>query len=136
MSYPEQWAHLFTFVDTAYQAIYSHFNINLHAPLHPKNLRFTVTYPYYDHDQEKRHVRDAYRGILPDFVLDKRKLNGRKDYWVLWQSELKQKFPNEKPRSEEDIQSLLQLWVTKEWLKTHNIATEEEKTRMPIAAPN
>jgi hypothetical protein len=126
VSYPEQWAHLFSFVDTAYQTIYDHFNINLHAPLHPKNLRFTVTYPYYDHDQEKRHVRDAYRGILPDFVLEKRKLNGRKDYWVLWQQELKQKFPNQKPRSEEDIQYLLNLFVTKEWLKTHDLTEKVE----------
>ena len=43
-SYPEQWAHLFTFVDPAYKTIYAHFSIGLHAPLHPSNLRFNVTY--------------------------------------------------------------------------------------------
>jgi asparagine synthetase B (glutamine-hydrolysing) len=120
-SYPEQWAHLFSFVDPAYRTIYKHFNIGLHTPLHPSNLRFTVTYPYYDHDQEKRFVKDAYRGILPDFVLDRRKLNGRKDYWQIWQHELKQYYPNQKPQSEEDIQNLWNLWVTKEWLKSHDI---------------
>jgi len=119
VSYPEQWAHLFTYVDPAYKAIYEHFNIHLHAPLHPRNLRFTVTYPYYDHDQEKKHVREAYRGILPDFVLERRKLNGRKDYWVIWQQELKEHFPNEQPHSEEDIINLLNLWVTREWLELH-----------------
>jgi asparagine synthetase B (glutamine-hydrolysing) len=125
VSYPEQWAHLFSFVDTAYQTIYDHFNINLHAPLHPRNLRFSVTYPYYDHDQEKRYLREAYRGVLPDFVLEKRKLNGRFDYWIIWQNGLKQYFPNQKPRTEEDIQGLLNIWVMKEWLKTHDVTVDQ-----------
>ncbi len=119
MSYPEIWAHLFAYVDPAYRTIYKHFNINLHAPLHPSNLRFNVTYPYYDHDQEKKFVREAYRGILPDFVVERRKLNGRKDYWVIWEHELKQYFPSESPKTEEDIQDLWNLYVTTEWLKLH-----------------
>lgn len=122
-SYPEAWAHLFTFVDSTYRTIYNHFNIHLHAPLHPSNLRFTVTYPYYDHDQEKKYLRKAYEGILPPFVLERRKLNGRKDYWVIWQQELKHYFPEERPRTEEDIQALWNLWTMKEWLKTHDVAT-------------
>lgn len=130
-SYPEQWAHLFTFVDPAYKTIYAHFSIGLHAPLHPSNLRFNVTYPYYDHDQEKKFVREAYAGILPDFVLERRKLNGRKDYWVIWQQELKQYFPNEQPRTEEDIQNLWNLWVTKEWLKTHDVTLNQTILQPP-----
>lgn len=124
-SYPEQWTHLFMYVDPTYQQIYDHFNLRLHKPLHPSNLRFTVTYPYYDWDQEKRLVREAYKGILPDFVLDRRKLNGRKDYWVVWQSELKQYFPGEKPLCEVDVQRLWQLWVTREWLKSHDVKAYE-----------
>lgn len=115
-SYPEQWAHLFMYVNPTYTQIYDHFNIKLHAPLHPRNLRFTVTYPYYDHDQEKKHLRKAYRGILPTFVLECRKLNGRKDYWVIWRKELQKYFPGEQPKSIEDIQRLWNLWVTREWL--------------------
>jgi asparagine synthetase B (glutamine-hydrolysing) len=125
VSYPEQWAHLFTYVDPTYRAIYNHFQLPLHIPLHPSNLRFTVTYPYYDWDQEKKHLREAYRGILPDFVLDRRKSPGKKDYWVIWRQELQQYFPNETPRCEEDIQNLWQLWCTKEWLKTHDVKTDE-----------
>jgi len=135
-SYPEIWAHLFQYVDPTYQQVYDHFKISLHKPLHPCNLRFNVTYPYFDHDQEKRFVREAYKGILPDFVIDNRKLNGRKDYWVIWQSELKQRFPNQKPRSEKDIQDILNVWVTKQWLKTHDIMEESERARMPLAATN
>jgi asparagine synthetase B (glutamine-hydrolysing) len=125
MSYPEIWAHLFTYVDPTYQQVYDHFGIKLHKPLHPSNLRFNVTYPYYDHDQEKRFVREAYKGILPDFVIENRKLNGRKDYWVFWNQELSQKFPNEKPRSEQDIIKLWNLYVTKEWLKLHDVSVIE-----------
>jgi hypothetical protein len=124
-SYPEQWTHLFAFVDPTYQQVYNHFNIKLHKPLHPSNLRFSVTYPYYDWDQEKKFVREAYRGILPDFVIDRRKLNGRKDYWAIWKDELQQYYPNEHPRSEEDIQALLNVWCTKEWLKTHDVKTDQ-----------
>ena len=120
MSYPEVWAHLFQYVDPAYQIIYKHFGIGLHAPLHPSNLRFNVTYPYYDHDQEKKFIREAYRGILPDFVLERRKLNGRKDYWVIWEQELQKYFPEAQPLSEVDIIELWNLWVTREWLKTHD----------------
>lgn len=123
-SYPEVWSHLFTYVDPTYQQIYDNFKIKLHKPLHPCNLRFTVTYPYYDHDQEKKHVRRAYRGILPDFVLNRRKLNGRKDYWVMWNQELQKYFPDEHPKSEEDIQRLFNLWVTREWLKVHDKTIE------------
>jgi len=128
MSYPEIWAHLFTYVDPTYQQVYDHFNIKLHKPLHPSCLRFNVTYPYYDHDQEKRLVREAYRGILPDFVIENRKLNGRKDYWNIWQ-ELKQRFPNQQPRTEQDIINLLNVFVTREWLKTHDVAVNEATVR-------
>lgn len=127
-SYPEQWSHLFTYVDPTYQQIYDHFSIKLHKPLHPCNLRFNVTYPYYDHDQEKKFIREAYRGILPDFVIENRKLNGRKDYWNIWQ-ELKQYYPAEQPRSEQDIINLLNVWVTVEWLKSHNVKVNEALPR-------
>jgi len=126
-SYPEQWAHFFMYVMPTYNQIYSHFKINLHAPLHPRNLRFTVTYPYYDHDQEKKHLRKAYQGILPDFVVDRRKLNGRKDYWAIWRKELQTYFPSESPRCVEDIQRLWNLWVTREWLKL-------QRWELPIVA--
>jgi asparagine synthetase B (glutamine-hydrolysing) len=124
-SYPEQWTHLFQYVDPTYEQIYNHFRISLHKPLHPSNLRFTVTYPYYDWDQEKKLVRDAYAGLLPDFVLNRRKLNGRKDYWKLWNQELKHQFKNVTPRSVEDIQELWNLWVTRIWLRQRDAAINE-----------
>jgi hypothetical protein len=82
-----------------------------------------------DHDQEKKFVREAYKNILPDFVIDRRKLNGRKDYWGIWKDELQQIYPNEKPRSEEDVIALLNLFVTKEWLKTHDVSINEATVR-------
>jgi len=124
-SYPEQWAHLFNYVDPTYRQIYEHFGIKLHAPLHPRNLRFTVTYPYYDHDQEKKHLRKAYADVLPSFVLERRKLNGRKDYWAIWQKELSSYFPKEHPRSEEDIIRLWNYWVTCTWVGVHSAAEHQ-----------
>jgi asparagine synthetase B (glutamine-hydrolysing) len=118
-SYVHQWNHLFTYVDPTYQQIYDHFNINLHKPLHPSNLSWAKTLPYYDPLQQKRYLKKAYRGVIPDFVLDRRKLNGRKDYWVIWRKELSGMFPGCLPSCEQDIIEMWNLWVTKEWLKIH-----------------
>lgn len=118
-TYVHQWNHLFTYVDPTYQQIYDHFGIKLHKPLHPSSLDWRLSYSYYDRNQEKALVKKAYRDILPDFVLKRRKLNGRKDYHVIWEKELCQYFPNEHPKTEKEIIELWNLWTTKMWLETH-----------------
>jgi asparagine synthetase B (glutamine-hydrolysing) len=117
-SYVQAWTHLFQYVDPTYQQIYDHFNITLHKPLHPECLDWRRTFTFYDSGQEKLFLKKAYRGIIPDFVLDRKKLNGRKDYWVIWRKELAKIFPYEKPETEHDIIRLLNIWTTKTWLNT------------------
>ena len=126
--YLEHWAGFFTYVLPTYQAVYQHFGITLHVPLHPQTLDFTVTRPFYDVTQEKAFLRAAYRGVLPDFVLQKRKQNGRFDYWVMWHKEIKPYFPDANPHGEDDIRELLNAWVTREWSRQHHGAMKGEAT--------
>ena len=115
--YVAHWTNFFTYVYSTYKTIYDHFDLRLVAPFHPDNLDWTLTYPYYDSQKQKRFLRQAYKNVLPDFVVERKKLNGRFSYWVMWEKELKQYFPNSKPQSEDDVRWLLNKWVTREWLK-------------------
>ncbi len=117
-SYVEHWAGFFTYVYSTYKTIYGMFpRVSLIVPMHPNTLSTEITYPYYDFEQGKRYLREAYKGILPDFVVERKKLNGRKDYWVMWNQELKSYFPNANPKNEDDIKELWNAWVYREWLR-------------------
>lgn len=118
-SYVQHWSGFFTYVHSTYKTIYDHFNLRLATPYHPSNLDWTRTLQYYDMAQEKRYLRKAYTGILPKFVLERKKMNGRFSYWVIWEDELKEFYPNESPQTEEDIRQLLNEWVVQEWLLAH-----------------
>lgn len=120
-TYVEHWSGLFTYVYPTYQTIYNIFNIHLVVPLHPNNLSWQLTYPFFDPFHEKKLLREAYKRILPDFVLERRKLNGRKDYWVMWKNELQPYFPNATPKTEDDIRELWNAWVYREWLKVRQL---------------
>jgi hypothetical protein len=118
-SYLSHWSGFFTYVYPTYKTIYDFMGLRLTCPMHPKNLNWQVTYPYYDVNQEKAKLREAYRGILPDWVVDRRKQNGRFDYFVMWNREIKQYFPEANPQTEDEIRELLNVWVTREWSRVH-----------------
>ena len=117
-TYVENWVNFFTYVYPTYHTIYEGiFKIRLAAPLHPDNLDWQATHSYYDPEQNKQFLREAYKGILPDFVVNRKKLNGRKDYWQMWNQELKNSFFNVTPKTEEEIRELWNLRVTQMWLQ-------------------
>ena len=121
-SYVEHWASFFTYVYSTYKTIYDIFpSLSLIVPMHPNTLSTDITYPYYDFEQNKRYLREAYKNILPDFVVERKKLNGRKNYNIMWQKELKPYFPNANPQSEEEIKELWNGWVYREWLRTREL---------------
>ncbi len=119
MSYVQQWSGFFTYVYSTYQTIYNHFGLRLEAPLHPDNLSWQRTLPFYDVAQEKRQLRKAYKHILPKFVLNRKKQNGRFSYWVIWEDEMKARMSGYNPKTEEDIRNLLNQWVIEQWLLVH-----------------
>jgi len=117
--YLERWSGFFSYVFSTYKTIYDSWGLQLRTPFHPDNLSWVQTYPYYDETQQKRHLRDAYKKILPSFVVDREKLNGRFSYWTMWNREIKPYFPNADPQSEDEIRALLNVWVTREWSRVH-----------------
>jgi asparagine synthetase B (glutamine-hydrolysing) len=119
MTYVEHWTGFFTYVYPTYQQIYEHLGLRLEVPFHPDHVNWRLTLQFYDVLQEKRYLRKAYRGILPKFVTERRKHNGRFSYEVMWHDELHPYFPDEDPQSEEEIRHLLNQWVTQEWLQSH-----------------
>lgn len=120
-TYLEHWAGFFTYVYPTYRTVYRHFGVQLHCPMHPMNLYFHLTLPYYDMLQEKSFLRKAYKNILPKFVLKKRKQNGRFDYWVMWRWEIQPYFPDARaPETEDDIRELLNAWATRTWSELHH----------------
>jgi len=90
--------------------------VQLVVPLHPSNLSWKKTFKFWDKTHQKRQLKAAYRDVLPDFVLDRQKHNGRFSYWVLWERELKKYYPDYVPETEDDIRVLLNDWTTKEWV--------------------
>jgi len=122
-SYVENWTNFFVYVYPTYKRVYDMFGLRLVAPLHPDNLHWQSTLAYYDEEQNKQLLRKAYKGILPDFVVERKKLNGRFSYWVMWNQELRQYFPESNPQSEDDIRELLNRWVTREWLSPNRVLT-------------
>lgn len=127
-SYLENWSGFFNYVYPTYKTLYDFMGVRLVCPFHPANLDWRTTYPYYDKDQEKKLLREAYRGVLPDFVVDRKKQNGRFDYFVMWEREIKPYFPDADPKSEEEIRQLLNVWVTREWSQVHRGARLVEAT--------
>jgi len=128
-SYLENWNGFFTYVYPTYKTCYDYMGVKLICPLHPENLDWRTTYPYYDVHQDKRFLREAYRGILPDFVVDRKKQNGRFDYFVMCNREIKPYFPDANPQTEEEIRQLLNVWVTREWSRVHQGARLVEKVK-------
>jgi len=127
-TYLEHWAGFFTYVYSTYKTVYDSWGLRLLVPMHPANLDYTITYPHYDYSHNKRLLRKAYKNILPDFVVNRKKLNGRFDYWVMWKQEMKPYFPEAEPKSEDEIRQLLNVWVTREWSRIHGVIPVDQIT--------
>jgi len=124
MSYLETWTGLYHWILPTYRKVHSIFNLRLEVPF--TNLDWRETYPYYDHEQHKRYLRIAYREILPDFVVERKKRPARHDYRIFWEHELKHYFPLVNPHSDEEIRELLNILVTQMWVESRGIHVKLE----------
>ena len=118
----EHWSNFFTYVLPTYQTCYDKVGINLVVPFHPNNLSWRKTFKFYDETQQKTFLREAYKNVLPKFVVKRQKYNGRFSYWVLWERELQKFYPDSNPETEDDIRLLLNDWTTREWVTVKSIA--------------
>jgi len=113
--YLEDWAECLTYQVPARQTIYKVLGLEYESPI--LHLDFRKTLKYYDEGQQKTYLREAYRGILPNFILNRNKKRGGIDYWKLWNEGLKPTFPNSEPKTANDVKTLLHVWVSKKWVK-------------------
>lgn len=118
-SYLQNWTTLYEWGLPAYQTVHKIFDLQFLTPF--LNLDWRDTYNYYDYEQHKRYLKEAYRGVIPDFVLNRKKNPASRNYWILWENELKSRFPNVSlnPQTAEHVRNLFNVWVMKEWLKIH-----------------
>ena len=76
---------------------------------------------------KKMFLRNAYNGIIPEFVMDQVKLPpASSNYWQMWRREITHLFPNYVPNSMDDIRRALHFLATDAWMKTHKHDFEVE----------
>lgn len=117
-TYLQNWAGLFVYGLETYKMIHDLFSLKLHFPY--MSLDIADTRQFYDENHEKRFLREAYSGILPDFILKKRKQPAGPNEQLLWKTELAEQFPEvHETLPDEQIRWYWNVWVMKEWLIAH-----------------
>jgi len=117
LNYLESWVDHFQYIRPAHKEIHDIFGLNCEIPF--TYLDFRKTLPYWDPSREKLHLKKAYSGILPDFVVQRRKNPGRPHYRKLWDRELSKIYSEMEPKSDEEIRRLLNKYATAIWLGVH-----------------
>jgi len=114
-SYLEDWAETIIYQVPARLAIYKMLGLQYECPL--LHLNFKDTLPYYDPQKKKRLLRDAYKDVLPSFVVERRKDRGGIDYWKLWNEGLRFQFPTvNSPKTDDEVRTMFHLWVAQKWI--------------------
>lgn len=126
-SYLSAWVNQFTFVKSMYQKLHDIIGLNIHFPFH--DIDWRKTFPYYS-PPDKLHLVLAYKNIIPKFITEGRSkiAPAFSNYWQLWHKFLRQKYPNYKPDSIEDIRRLLRYIATSAWIEVNRGDYENEGT--------
>lgn len=118
-SYLEAWASQIEYIRRTWDVLHAVHDVKIVAPFSELN---SFKMANYFHPPNKQFLRDAYRGILPDFVIDRpAEPPHYANYRSLWERELKNYFPPCEDISVVEIKRLLQLFVTRVWLNVHEI---------------
>jgi len=118
-SYLQSWADHFEYIKPTYEIVHRVFRLNLEMPF--TKLDFHKTLRYWDSKQEKTLLREAYKGIIPDFVRERKKVAGGANYLLFWEKELHKHYPQPNPHGKDVTRALVrrlwQLHATKVWLE-------------------
>lgn len=88
------------------------YDLKLHTPFIKLPLKDTIN--YWDQQLEKKALRKAYMGLIPECARTKKKQPGRIDFLSIWDEELPF-LP--KPATREESYRVLDLYVTEIWLE-------------------
>lgn len=114
----EHWSSLFEYSIPTHKHFCEAFRMTLHSPF--AYLPIANTLPYFDkYTRDKNLLREYYRGVIPDFVLDRKKQPGRTPWLKIWDREVSPHIPGEKPKTRYQAQRIIWMWIMKEWVREY-----------------
>lgn len=117
-SYQEYWGGVLEWSLPTHRKLAGICGLNLLTPFIKLNIRETL--PLWDgvlHD--KTYLRELYKGILSDFVIERRKNPGRIDFLKIWDIEVQPHLKIEMPDNMARAYYLVNKWVTEKWSELH-----------------
>jgi hypothetical protein len=114
-SYCELWSNHFQFCKPSYQTVHDHFGLDLEMPFSDPPLDFRKTLAFWDASGHKTFLRAAYKGLLPDFMVEQPKNAGKPSFLWIWENELKYKMP----MTVDELRGKLQKFVALTWGSVH-----------------
>ena len=117
VSYPEYWGGVVEHSLPVHRFFAKRFGLTLQTPFIDLPVTETRRYWFDPHDgEDKRALRRAYRGIIPGFVLEKRKAPGRVNWEKpsVWMREFLELGPV--PKSHEEANMVVNRWAMRLWL--------------------
>lgn len=117
------WAGQITYVRPTFDIIHDWLGLKLHAPF--SEIDWLMNYFLYYKPPQKEALRRAYKGLLPDYVIDVPAEAPRfTNYKNTWRRELRDYVEFDKPEEEltkQDIKDALQLLATDAWVKARGM---------------
>lgn len=115
ISYQEYWNNLLEYSLPLHQILSHFYGVVLQAPFVYLDVRITL--PYYDSKyRDKRLLKQIYKGIIPDYVLERRKQPGRVPWLKLWAQEAMPYINLPCPDSRAEAHRLINRWAMRYWL--------------------
>ena len=122
--YLKMWANFLIYTLPSWKRIHTIFGLDLRMPFADLDWRWSMQF---FKPTKKMFLRNAYNGIIPEFVMDQVKLPpASSNYWQMWRREITHLFPNYVPNSMDDIRRALHFLATDAWMKTHKHDFEVE----------
>lgn len=117
-SYLDGWAGHLSFGMPVYMTLHKHFGLDTEMPF--MKLDWQKMLPCFA-PPTKAKLREAYRSILPGFIIDKAKVApafSERGYMEIWDKHLKQYYPDVVVSSTKDVRTCLQHFAAGAWIKT------------------
>ena len=114
LSYSASFADHYIWIVPTYKQIHEYLGLRVEIPYSSLDARQTIG--YWDQKREKQFLRDAYKGIIPDFVVTLKKNAGKPNWRLLWEYELSSEFPDIDPKSDKEIRYYLNKYTIQKWI--------------------
>lgn len=112
----EYWSGVSEYAIPTHQFMSVIYGLHLQIPF--VKLPLEITLPFYDKKhRNKTNLRNIYRGIIPDCVIDSKKYPGRTPWLKIWKSEIYPHILDPTPKTRIQAQNIIEKWVINEWSK-------------------